>query len=216
MHRILLFIALCLSLSLADARERPPFAQTADEVSPLLIGQQVPTITLYNPDGAPVSLRALLLEQPAVVVFYRGGWCPYCNRQLADLKSIEPQLQALGYQILAISPETPARLREQKMATTFAAQLYSDQRLNALRGFGIGFYLDPQTTQRYEQEYQIPLTYDPDGKRPVLPAPAVYIVDQQGRVLFNYVNPNFKVRLSAELLLEAARLSDGKPIPMPQ
>ena len=77
-------------------------------------------------EGDPLSLKALTMQKPTVLIFYRGGWCPYCNRQLAGLKDIETQLDALGYQILAISPETPAQLQAQKLHTKFTVPLLAD------------------------------------------------------------------------------------------
>lgn len=64
-----------------------------------------------------------MMEKPSIILFYRGGWCPYCNRQLAELKNIEQDLVDLGYQVLAISPESPDRLQEQKLETEFAVTL---------------------------------------------------------------------------------------------
>lgn len=201
----LLFFALLLFAPFTFADDSSAFAESAEEVTPLLNGMQVPNMSLKTADGDPVSLRALWMQKPTIVLFYRGGWCPYCNRQLAGLKDIEKALVELGYQVLAISPESPAKLQAQKLQTEFAVTLISDDQLAAIDAFGVGFYLATATTQKY-QEHGIGLTAD-ENDRPVLPAPAVFILDQKGKVLFNYVNPNFKVRISPELLYQAAKLS---------
>jgi thiol-disulfide isomerase/thioredoxin len=99
------------------ALDSTQIADSAQSITPLLIGQTAPNSTLHTVDGDPVSLKALTMQKTTVLIFYRGGWCPYCNRQLAGLKDIESQLDQLGYQILAISPETPAQLQEQKLQT---------------------------------------------------------------------------------------------------
>ncbi len=182
-------------------------AEQAEQVAPLLNGQNIPNVTLKTADGSPVSLQALVMQKPTIIIFYRGGWCPYCNRQLAALKDIEPQLIELGYQVLAISPESPKRLQEQKLETEFAVTLLSDDKLAAITQFGIGFYMPPELASRYEDKMNITLAQDTATSRPVLPAPAVYIADQTGLVTFSYVNPNYKVRLPAELLLQAAKLT---------
>ena len=106
-----------LGANQALAFERGGFAESANAVTPLLNGQFAPKTTLKMADGTPVSLQALTLQKPTIVLFYRGGWCPYCSRQLAQLKDIEKELVNLGFQILAISPETPERLQEQKLET---------------------------------------------------------------------------------------------------
>lgn len=191
----------------AFALDRSVIAETAEHVTPLLNGQQIPNATLRTADGAPVSLQALVMQKPTIILFYRGGWCPYCNRQLAELKDIEQDLMAMGYQVLAISPESPSRLQEQKLETEFAVQLLSDESLETIKGFGIGFYVEAQTKQKYKSKWDIQLTDEAGGDRAVLPAPAVFITDKTGLITFQYVNPNFKVRPSAELIKQAAKLS---------
>ena len=191
----------------AHALDRTQIADTAENVTPLLIGQTAPNSTLQTVDGDPVSLKALTMQKPTVLIFYRGGWCPYCNRQLAGLKDIEGQLNELGYQILAISPETPAQLQQQKLQTKFSVKLLSDPDLEAISGFGIGFYVPDAQRTTYKSKWEINLTSDKTSGTAVLPAPAVFILDTKGKVLFSYVNPDIKTRISPELLYQAAKLS---------
>ncbi len=189
------------------ALDRSTIAETAEDVTPLLNGQNIPNATLRTADGSPVSLKALMMQKPSIILFYRGGWCPYCNRQLAGLKDIEKDLVDMGYQVLAISPESPSRLQEQKLETEFAVTLLSDESLQAIKGFGIGFYVPAETKSKYKNSWNIQLTDEAGSDRAVLPAPAVFIADKTGLIKFQYVNPNFKVRPSSELLLQAAKLS---------
>ncbi|MDP5029651.1 MAG: AhpC/TSA family protein [Paraglaciecola sp.] len=205
---LVLIFVVCTSLltQAASAFDRTQIADVADDVSPLLIGQSVPNSTLLTVDGAPVSLKALTLEKPSVIIFYRGGWCPYCNRQLAGLKDIEEQLDALGYQIIAVSPETPAQLQAQKLQEKFTVRLLSDASLDTIKGFGIAFYVDDQTTSKYKTSWDIDLNQQDKSGKAVLPAPAVFILDTKGKVKFSFVNPDFKERLSPEFLLSAAQL----------
>nr|WP_136251256.1 peroxiredoxin-like family protein [Ningiella ruwaisensis] len=188
-----------------SALDRSTIADKAENVTPLLNGMTVPNAKVKTADGSPLSLPALIMQKPSVIVFYRGGWCPYCSRQLAELKSIESALIEEGYQILAISPETPEKLQSQKLETEFAATLISDAQLNAIRGFGIGFYVPNDTRERYKTKMQIELSAD-ETDQAVLPAPAIFITDTSGKIVFNYVNPDFKTRPSAELVLSAAKL----------
>jgi peroxiredoxin len=189
------------------ALDRTQIADSAQNVTPLLIGQSSPNSKLQTVDGDPVSLKAFTMQKPTVLIFYRGGWCPYCNRQLAGLKDIEGQLDELGYQILAISPETPAQLQEQKLQTKFTVQLLADPDLEAISGFGIGFYVPDEKRTTYKTKWNINLTSDKSTNKAVLPAPAVFILDTNGKIKFSYVNPNIKTRISPELLYQAAKLS---------
>lgn len=202
---ILFAVALSIFAVQANAFDRAVIADSAENVTPILNGSTVPNVMVKTADGSPVSLPALLMQKPAVIVFYRGGWCPYCSRQLAELKDIEQELVAEGYQILAISPETPEKLQSQKLETEFAAVLISDADLNAIKAFGIGFYVPDDTRNLYRDRMQVELTVD-QSERAVMPAPAIYITDTSGKILFNYVNPDYKTRPSAALVLSAAKL----------
>lgn len=186
----------------AQALDRAVIAQDAMSVTPLLNGQIAPDTTLKMADGSPVSFKALTMQKPTIVLFYRGGWCPYCSRQLAELKDIEKDLADAGYQLLAISPESPARLQEQKLETEFLVTLLSDNSLETIKSFGVGYYVDSKTESKYKG-YGIGLTSSEEG-RAVLPAPAIFILDTKGQIQFSYVNPDFRVRPSAKLILAAA------------
>ncbi|WP_412972627.1 peroxiredoxin-like family protein [Glaciecola sp. MF2-115] len=193
----------------AMSLDRTIIADKAENVTPILNGTMAPNVTLKTADGAPVSLQAMLMQKPTVVIFYRGGWCPYCSRQLAELKSIEKDLVDEGYQILAISPESPKKLQSQKLETEFAVTLISDDSLAAIRGFGVGYYVPSATRKLYKDRMDVDLTAD-TTEQAVLPAPAVFILDESGKVQFNYVNPDYSVRPSAELILSAAKLVKAK------
>jgi peroxiredoxin len=210
MKKMILIVLLSIVSLQVFALDRTQIRDKAEDVTPLLNGATVPNVTVKTADGSPVSLQALLMQKPAVIVFYRGGWCPYCSRQLAELKDIEEDLVKEGYQILAISPESVEKLQSQKLQTKFAAQLISDESLNAIKVFGIGFYVPNDTRALYKDRMNVELTSD-DSKRAVLPAPAIFITNTQGQIVFSYVNPNFRVRPSAALVLSAAKLVKATP-----
>lgn len=201
---MLVVIASILSFQVL-AVDRAQIHEKAEDVTPILNGSTVPKATVKTADGSPVSLQAMLMQKPSVIVFYRGGWCPYCSRQLAELKDIEQDLVAEGYQIIAISPESVEKLQSQKLETEFAATLISDDKLEAIKAFGIGFYVPNDTRKLYKDRMNVELTADTED-RAVLPAPAIFITNTEGQVVFSYVNPNFRVRPSAALVLSAAKL----------
>ena len=89
-------------------------AQVADkpeDISPLLIGETIPDATLVNSDGENIQLYDLIKTKPTVLVFYRGGWCPYCNLQLSALAITQEEIIELGYQIIAVSPDNYKNLQ---------------------------------------------------------------------------------------------------------
>lgn len=178
-------------------------ADSAQEIKPLLIGASVPDVTLKSEDGKPLKLKKTVTEKPAVVIFYRGGWCPYCNMQLGQLQSIEADLVELGYQLLAISPDRPGKLAESREKKELSYTLLSDADMAAAKEFGIAFRVADETREKYD-EYGIDLEEASGKKHHLLPVPAVFILGTDGRIKFTYVNPDYKTRLAPDVLLEAA------------
>ena len=205
MKKTLLSLCILLCSPVLFASDMNKIAATADLVSPLLIGQTIPDVTLYDIDDKPINLKQLVAQKPTVLVFYRGGWCPYCNAQLAGLREVETQIMAQGYQLVAISPDSPERLKAQKMKTEYQIVRLSDKHFDAISAFGIGFFLPEKTAHKYRDKLGVQFV-DLDGSNKVaLPVPAIYVADQQGLVHFNYVNPNFRVRLDPQLLFQATK-----------
>src|SRR5271170_4814759 len=72
------------------------------------VGDRLESFTLDDASGAPVSLDQILEAGPAVIVFYRGGWCPYCNLALRTYqKELLPQLGTFNARLVAMSPQSP-------------------------------------------------------------------------------------------------------------
>lgn len=203
---ISLVILSCMFLS-CYAVERSEIAPDAEQISPLLNGQFVPDVILQTSFGKNISLKMLVETKPSVILFYRGGWCPYCNRQMAGLIEYQQRIIELGYQIIAISPDSPQRLQQQKTSDEFEVILLSDQHLTAIKAFGVGYFLDDSTANLYRDKLGAKLTTLEGSEKVVLPVPAAYIVDSTGLVQFQYVNPNYKVRVSPQLLYYAAKLA---------
>ena len=77
------------------AKTLPPIPDSAQNVQPLAIGDKAPSATLHRPNGQRVDLADLLAVKPSVLIFYRGGWCPYCNAHLGQISTAEPELLAM-------------------------------------------------------------------------------------------------------------------------
>lgn len=201
---VTLFFLAALSHNLFAANA-DKIAETAEQVAPLMNGQNIPSVTLKDVEGNVVSLKQIVSEKPSVIVFYRGGWCPYCNTQLAGLKDIEEQVVNMGYQLIAISPDSPERLKAAKVENDYKIRLLSDANFDVISEFGIGFFLPEKTAKKYRNKLGVEFVSLDGTSKVALPVPAVYVVDKAGLVHFNYVNPNFRVRLSPELLYQATK-----------
>ena len=189
--KVLLFVFCfsCLSSTNAQIYEK------AEDVCPLLIGDLLPNAELQNIEGKTIKLKDILATQPSVVVFYRGGWCPYCNMQLSGLAQIEKEIFDLGYQIIAISPDDFQNLKNTEENNKIRYKLYSDSNGKLIQDIGIAF-----TTPTMVKSYIA--TKGMKGKiSEILPVPTVMIVDKEGKILFEYINPKYKERITEEMLL---------------
>ncbi|MCJ8345201.1 AhpC/TSA family protein [bacterium] len=162
---------------------------TISDIRPVLIGHKIEAVYLKNSDNISVNLKAEISKKPTVLVFYRGGWCPYCSRQLSGLQDIEQELTKMGYQLLAISTDSPENLKNTETKEKLNYTLLSDADLNAAKKFGIAF--------RAPKNYDSFLGDASGGKNihNLLPVPAVYILNKKGNIRFEYINPNISQRL---------------------
>jgi peroxiredoxin len=169
--------------------------EKAEDICPLLIGETLPKATLQNPDGKMIQLNDVLAEKPSVLVFYRGGWCPYCNLQLSGLLDVEKDIVELGYQILAISPDDFQNLKNTEEKGNISYQLFSDPSGTFIQDIGIAFQTSTMVKGYIATKGQKGKTSN------VMPVPTVLIVDKKGVIQFEYINPNYKERISGEMLL---------------
>lgn len=178
-----LLLIIILFLSLEEGYSQ--IAAKASDASPLMNGEVIPPVTLLDLDAQSVDLQSLISEKPTLLLFYRGSWCPYCNVQLAGIQNIFDQLNTLGVQIVAISPDTPENMQMTVDKNKLNYMVLSDSNTEFIQKMGLAFK---------------------DKRELTLPVPAIYLVNTDNLVLFNYVNPNYKVRATPELILAAAEL----------
>ncbi len=177
----------------------------AAKVCPVLVGSALPAAQVKTAEGKPVELREALGGKPAVLLFYRGGWCPYCNTHLGEIAAIEDQLRALGVAVFALSADRPGKLAETRADKKLGYTLLSDAEMNAAHALGIAFRVDDATVSKYKNSYGIDLEADSGQTHHQLPVPSAFVVDGAGTIAFAYVNPDYKVRVKGEVLLAAAK-----------
>ncbi|MCG8575394.1 MAG: AhpC/TSA family protein [Flavobacteriales bacterium] len=169
-------------------------AEQSTDISPLLIGESIPETSLTNLKGEKVSTNDIFGQKPTVLVVYRGSWCPYCNRHLSALAQAEDEIIALGYQIVAISPDDYQNLQPTTEENELKYQLYSDGDGSFIQQTGLAFKAS-KGTQKYISSKTIGKTTE------ILPVPAVFVLNKKAEILFEYISPNYKVRMTKELLM---------------
>jgi len=210
------FLALLLGsliLSHSDraiAEDYAALPASADLITPLKSGDRAPGFTVRTVDDKPYVFDPDNLENPTILISFRGGWCPYCNMHLSELRHVIPEIRESGYDILFLSNDRPELLYSSLKQETqddidgLDYIILSDAEINAAMALGTAFRIDQGLTD-YMDEKGRDYQGSSIGMHNALAVPAVFVIDRSGEIVFDFVEPNYKVRLSADDLLSAAR-----------
>ena len=163
-------------------------------------GERVKGATLKTIDGEDYALASAWAERPALVVFYRGGWCPYCNGQVRELAVNYPKLKAAGVQPVLISVDAPDKTAALSRQYEIPFPVLSDPDLLAHRQFNVLLELDQNTLKKY-RDYGIDLSAWSGRQHNTIAVASVFVIDQQGRVLASHATADYAERPSIEQLL---------------
>ncbi|MBN8900432.1 MAG: AhpC/TSA family protein [Rhodospirillales bacterium] len=168
------------------------------------VGSIAPSFTLPGVDGRQVSSRDLLDRGPVVVVFYRGGWCPYCNIQLRAYQAILPDITARGARLVAISPQLPDQSLSTAQKEELTFDVLSDAGNHVARDFGLVYALPEELRAALRGNGKALPTINGDESWE-LPAPATYVIARDGRVALAHADADYRRRLEPEAILDALR-----------
>lgn len=187
MKKILLIALICFANTL--------FAQTA-----LKVGEKAPVFNLKDNNGKQVDLKQILKENKAVVLFfYRGQWCPYCNKQIKDLQDSLQLLTAKGAYVIGVSPETDANVSKTVVKTKATFSIISDKDYSVMKAYKVDYVMEQGLADRYKSRgLDIALA---NGKTDnVLPVAATYIIDKSGKIKYAFFESDYKKRPSVKTL----------------
>ncbi|MFT5501877.1 MAG: peroxiredoxin [Woeseiaceae bacterium] len=181
----------------------------AAETTPLKTGDRAPSFTVRTVDDEPFVFDPDNLERPAILVSFRGGWCPYCNMHLSELRTVIPELKQNGFDVLFLSNDRPELLYSSlKMETQEDIDgldyvILSDADISAAMALGTAFRTDKGLTDYLEGKNR-DYAGSSIGKHNALAVPAVYMIDIDGNIVYDFVNPDYKIRLPADEMLQTA------------
>jgi peroxiredoxin len=167
------------------------------------VGDTLPAFALSDATGQTRTLEELTADGPAVIVFYRGGWCPYCNLTLRSYQQdLLPRLGAYSARLVAISPETPdASLNTQEKAELDFAVL-SDAGADLASALGLTF-APSENGLAAQRELGVDIRSTRADGGTVLPMPTVLIIDRDGIVRFVDIHPDYTGRTEVDDILAA-------------
>lgn len=143
----------------------------------LKVGQAAPSFTLKNAKGESVSLESVLKNKHAMLVFYRGEWCPFCVSNLESFEAVLPELAEKNVQLIGISPDSVSTNKNTQRQFGQNYLFLSDQGLNVSQLYGI---------KRNEK----------------VPHPALFLIKQDGTIAWFHASKNVKVRPTGKQMLK--------------
>lgn len=187
----------------ADVEEPGSEGLTAEQAAKtaLKVGDKMPGFELPDSRNSIVKSEELLKKGNLVVVFYRGGWCPFCNTYLKELQDELDAIESAGGTLVAISAENPDDSLSTEEKNSLRFHVLSDKDLSYARKFRLVYELAAETNKKYK-ENGIDLVVDNDMNKPELPISATYVVDQKGDIVFAFVEPDYKKRAGPEVIIE--------------
>lgn len=170
-------------------------------ICPIKNSEKVPSTEVYATNGDTVDLKTYIGDRPVILVFYRGGWCPYCMRHLSALGQIKDSIDDRGFELIGITPDDFTNLDSSVVRGDDSQyKLFSDNQAAAMDAFGIGWKVGDKLFDKYKNGYGVDLEWWSSNKHHKLPVPSVFFI-KNGEIQFQHVDPNYSKRLSPELLL---------------
>jgi peroxiredoxin len=159
-----------------------------------------PAFELKDADGQTVRLADLLAKGPAVLSFYRGVWCPYCNIDLQELEHHADRIRATGAALIAITPQTAANSRKLIAQHKLTFPILSDPGNVVADRYGLRFRLPDYLVDLYKQLGVDLPAFNADSSW-TLPMPARFVIDRQGQIRHAEADPDYTRRPEPEGLL---------------
>ncbi|MHA7155643.1 peroxiredoxin-like family protein [Arthrobacter sp. TMN-50] len=190
-------------LSAVFAREQEDLTARGLPQEVIAEGDTVPNAVLTTVDGSPIGLGQVLAEAAAVVVFYRGAWCPYCNITLKTYqRDLLPTLTERGIQLIAISPQTPDGSRAAVENGELGFTVLSDPASRLARHLGLLTEPSPDAREAHS-ELGFDVADSNADSTAGIPFPTVLLVDQDGTVRFADVHVDYTRRTEVPQIIEA-------------
>lgn len=169
--------------------------------SPLKVGQQAPQFSAKDNTGKLVDLKQTLKNHEAVVLFfYRGQWCPFCNKHIKDLQDSLQLLTGKGAYVLGVSPETAVGVEKTVAKTKASFSIISDRDYSIMKAYQVNYAMEPGLADRYKKG-GLDIASANGQSDYVLPVPATYIIGKDGKIKYVHFDPDYKKRPSVKTLM---------------
>ncbi|CAM2886403.1 AhpC/TSA family protein [Chryseobacterium flavum] len=172
------------------------------EENSIKIGELMPEFSLINAYGKKISSTDILKKGKIILAFYRGSWCPYCNLELKFLQDNISKIKGKKSVLVAISPQSPDYSLTMVEKNNLEFEVLTDHNNDFAKKLGIVFQLQDFVLPYY-QNLGIDLSVFNKNNENTLPVPAVFVVDENGKVVYKFLDVNYMNRINVEELIQA-------------
>jgi peroxiredoxin len=192
MKQLVLSVALLIAAFTITAQDKP---------QGLNVNDKAPAFTAKNQAGKTITLNEQLKSGAVVLIFYRGQWCPYCNKQLKRLEDSLSLITAKGATLIAVTAEKQENISKTIAKTKASYSILFDDGLKIMKSYDVAFAVDDKTIEKYKG-YGIDFN-DANGSNGAnLPVPAVYVIDKAGVIVYKYFDADYRNRASVKDILD--------------
>jgi len=168
----------------------------------LKVGDKVSEMKLPNALGKDVSLFETLENNDfAIVSFYRGVWCPYCNLELKALQEYNDEFKKLGATLIAVSPQSTDASLSTKEKNELTFEVLSDANNTVAKDFGLVFSLAEELRPIY-LSFGIDIPASNDEESYEIPMPATYVINKNKEIVFAFIDEDYTKRCEPQEILD--------------
>ena len=162
----------------------------------LQVGDSAPSFTAVDQFGEQISLEEALDKGKVILTFYRGAWCRYCMKQFQNYQDSLALIEAKGATLIAITPEHEDGIEKTTSVSGATFSILHDEKLAIMQSYRV------ITEEKVEEYLSEMARTGVDNQEKYLPVPATYVINQKGIIEFVYFDPNYRVRVPIDQLLE--------------
>lgn len=194
MKKIVFLFSLIMTISLS-------YAQAPEG---LFIGSKAADFKGTDQRGNKIHLKDLLKKGKVVLIFYRGYWCPYCNKELSRLQDSLGLILDKGATLIAVTPEKPENVAKTVAKTKAEYSILYDEGLKIMKAYDVEFEVPENTVARYKTaNIDLVANNESNGKDGAyLPIPAVYIIDRESTITYRFFDADYKKRPSVKEIVD--------------
>ncbi|MFW6248775.1 MAG: peroxiredoxin-like family protein [Bacteroidota bacterium] len=203
MKNLALVIGLSLSITACGQDYKKHGIDTSEKTPQgLAVNDEAPNFKKTDQEENPVELYELTKEKAVVIVFYRGNWCPVCNKFLQRYQDSLEMIEEKGARLIAITPEKQEETSETGEEYKAGFSIISDSDREIMKKYGVDFRVTGGYATMVNTFMFKSIANHNEQEDPYLPVPATYIINKENQIHYRQFDPNYKKRASVKDILD--------------